>query len=285
MRSVRREPGRAGFAHQHCDRGERAGHEAVARDHARGGEAAHRPARARVEDVPVAHALHDHAALVVAAARDGAPAERKRHDGARGRARVTDPDAPGRAVGVRAHEREVPAEVDEAVARAALAADRGGAVGGVLLHVAAEVELHAGVRQHDARRLPAHLLPADQRQQRVERGLLGQPARAEAPGPAQDARRDVEQAAALDPARVRVVEQARGLLVHIDAIRVARAAVDPRGEAVVAIARELRLEPQHLGTRGVRDLLGAGPGLEAHLAGAAHRAEGEAVHARTAPRG
>jgi hypothetical protein len=74
---------------------------------------------------------------------------------------------------VRADDREVAAEVDEAVARAARAADLGGAVRGVLLHVAAEVELHAGARQHDARRLPAHLLPADPREQRVERGLCG----------------------------------------------------------------------------------------------------------------
>jgi hypothetical protein len=198
--------------------------------------------------------------------------------------RVADADAPGRAVRVRADDREVAAEVHQAVARAARAADLGGAVGRVLLHVAAEVELHARARQHDARRAPAHLLPADERKECVDRRLCRQRARLEAPGPAQDAGADVEEPAALQPAGVRIVEQASGLLVHLDAVRVTRTAVDARREAVVSVARELRLEPQHLGARSPRDLLRLGAVFEAHLAGAAHRAERQAVHQNRADR-
>ena len=203
-------------------------------------------------------------------------------------ARVAHADAPGLAARVRADHGEVAAEVHEPVLRAAPATQLGDAIHGVLLHVAAEVELHAGLRQHEERRAPAHLLPADERQQRIDLALRRERARLQVPGAAQDAGGDVEQAVALAEARVGVVEQVRRLGVHLDAGVVARTLVDARGEAVVAIARVLGLEPRHLGARGGERRLCLRTAVDPHFARAPHRLERDAVEphrSRTGPTG
>ena len=58
----------------------------------------------------------------------------------------------------------VAAEVDKAMTCAASATQGRDPVGSVLLHEAAEVDLHARKWQYDARTFPAHALPADARE-------------------------------------------------------------------------------------------------------------------------
>ena len=106
----------------------------------------------------------------------------------------------------------------------------------------------------------------------------GQPARAEVPGAAQDARGQVETALARGVGGLGVVEQRRRLGVDLDARRIAGAAVDLRGQAVVAVARVLLLEPRDLRSdRREHALRGvARGGVEVQRARASHRVEREA---------
>ena len=87
--------------------------------------------------------------------------QRDFYEGARGRAWVAHSDAPGAAIRVRADHGKIAAEVDEPVASAEFSALRSREIGGVLLHVAAEIELHARERQDDARRAPGELVPTN----------------------------------------------------------------------------------------------------------------------------
>jgi hypothetical protein len=97
-----------------------------------------------IEQVGVAEAVDDHAALVVTARRDAAGGQGDTSDGVTRPAWMANADEPGRAVGMRPDDREVTAQVDESRSEARVAAELGDAVGGVFLHEAAEVELHAG---------------------------------------------------------------------------------------------------------------------------------------------
>src|SRR3546814_9764945 len=123
---------------------------------------------------------------------------------------MTHADPPRRTVTVRAENADVTTKVDETVAQAVTQAKRRRGIGGVFLAEAAEVELHAGERQGDARPLPLHALPADQRQQRRQSFSRRYTLRAEIPRPAQPAGRNVEQAVALAPRGSRIIEQRRG---------------------------------------------------------------------------
>jgi hypothetical protein len=129
------------------------------------------------------------------------------------------------------------------------------------------------------RRRPAHLLPAHERQELRDPRGLGQPTGAEVPRAAQDPRRDVEPAAALRMTGRGVVEQRRGLGVHLDPVALARARVDPRQQAVGAVARILLLEALDLaarargkGARGERRVR-----VQLQRARTAHRLEAEGV--------
>src|SRR3546814_1371100 len=102
---------------------------------------------------------------------------------------MTHADPPRRTVTVRAENADVTTKVDETVAQAVTQAKRRRGIGGVFLAEAAEVELHAGERQGDARPLPLHALPADQRQQRRQSFSRRYTLRAEIPRPAQHPRR------------------------------------------------------------------------------------------------
>src|SRR5262245_14277089 len=95
-------------------------------DHARAARPAlDRPAGSRVEDVRVAHAVDDHAALVVAAGRERGAEQADARDRALGLLGVADADDPGLAVGVRADRVQVAAQVDHAAADAARATQIG----------------------------------------------------------------------------------------------------------------------------------------------------------------
>ena len=134
------------------------------------------------------------------------------------------------------------------LAHAGVAAQRRGAVRRVLLHDAAEIELHAGHRKLERGGAQRSLSQPTRRAARRSR-RIGKRARLEAPGAAQDPGRDVEQPVALAMAGRRVVEQARGLGVDLDRSARCRDAIDLRQQARVAIARIARLEPLDLARR------------------------------------
>jgi hypothetical protein len=181
------------------------------------------------------------------------------------------------------HHREIAAEIDEAVPGAALPTQGGDAVRRVLLHVAAEVELHARYGQRDAGPFPTQLVPADARQERPDLLAGGNAPRREIPDPAQDAGGDVEEPFALLEAGGRVVEQSRRLLVDDHAGRIAGAAVDPGRDAVVDVAGVLRLEPADLALAvpGQSIRTDARLPVQMERAGAAHRAESVATEHRS----
>ncbi len=156
---------------------------------------------------------------------------------------------------------------------------RGGAIGGVLLADAAEVDFHAGARQAHLRAGPLDAVPAHERQQRLD--VLGprQPRRLEVPGASEHAAREVECTAAPRVQLPGEVEQGRRLVVDLHG-RAAGRAIDRRRHAVVAIARVLGLDPPHLVDGGLRPA--ARGGLvrreHAHFAARRHRAELERKH-------
>ncbi len=148
---------------------------------------------------------------------------------------MLDADAPGAAARHRTDAAHIATEIDKAVARAALGEDGGGAIGRVFLADAAEVDLHLRARQVQVRPLPLHLVPANKRQQRREFRGRRHALRAKVPGPAQDARSEIEAAAALRMQAVAEIEQRRGFLVDCYCFG-AGAAIDFGGHAVAAIA-------------------------------------------------
>jgi hypothetical protein len=227
----------------------------------------------------MANAVDDHAALVVAARRDAAREEGDAGDGLARSARIADADLPGGSVRPGTDHREIAAEIDEPRPDARLAAERGDAVRGVLLHEAAEVELHPLDRQHEARPLPDQLRPADERTRRFERRGIRELVRAEIPDPAQHAGSRIEAPTALAMGRRREVEQRCRLLVDLEAARIARAPRDLGGETVLAVAGVLDLEARDLARRASRDRLERLPRVarELELAGAPHRAKAEGL--------
>ncbi len=184
---------------------------------------------------------------------------------------------------MRADHGDVAGQFDEAVPRAGRARRLRRAIRGVLLHIAAEVHFHAGPRQHQPRPAPLHFVPADQRQDGGDLLLRGNAPRLEVPHPAQHAGGDVEQALALLPGGLRIVEQGGALGVDLDAVRVASRAIDLSGETVVAVARVAPLQALDLGLGrgGVLVALGLVGRVQPQFAGAAHGFElvGEELHA------
>ena len=87
-------------------------------------------------------------ALVVAARRQSAGRNRERRDQSVA-ARMADADTPGRAIGLRAEDREVAGEIHARARDARLVQDGGRAVDRVFLAEAAEVQLHSASRKTD----------------------------------------------------------------------------------------------------------------------------------------
>ena len=238
-----------------------------------------RHARARVEDVAIAAAPDLEEPLVIAARRDRAVDELHRGDRPFLLARMLDADPPWRAVRLRPDRADIASEIDESVRDPVLDEDRRHPVGGVFLADAAEIDFHPGARQPDRVLAPLDLRPADQRE-RVCEHLLGRQLRRlppEIPGAPQHPRREIEKAAALRVAALRVGEQRRGFGVDRDR-RAAGGAIDARREAVVAIARILGLDALDIGNRGgCRPLRARGIGsVELHVVLRRHRAKRKA---------
>ena len=152
-------------------------------------------------------------ALVIAARRHGAVAELDSADRRMLDARVADAHAPRRAVGLRSDDAHVAAEVHEPVRDAVFRADRRGAIGGVFLADAAEIELHAALRQPHVDVVPLDALPADQCARCGELAAVGTSGgrRRKSHARAQNARRQVEAPAAQAMAAVGVAQQRRRL--------------------------------------------------------------------------
>ena len=85
----------------------------------------------------------------------------RRDDGGLGLARMADPDVPGRAVRLATDRTHVAAKIDQRMRDAALLQDRRRAIRRVFLADAAEVELHAGLREPHETIAPLHVLPAE----------------------------------------------------------------------------------------------------------------------------
>ena len=139
-------------------------------------------------------------------------------------ARVADAHAPRRAVGLRSDDAHVAAEVHKPVPDAVFRADRRGAIGGVFLADAAEIELHprSGSRtwtsSHSTR---SHADQCPRCVDLVRRRNQGRPT-PEIPRVPQNTRRQVESARAQAMAAVGIAQQ-RG-----------RFGVDRHGEAPAA---------------------------------------------------
>jgi hypothetical protein len=140
--------------------------------------------------------------------------------------RMPDADPPRRAVGARADHANVATEVDETTRRAGLPAQRREAVDRVLLDHPAEVDLHARDREAEPGRRPLHLLPSDLVEERPHLAGVRKLRAVEAPGAPQDAGCHVEQPAAGPEAGVRVVAEARRLVVDRETSPGCRDAVD-----------------------------------------------------------
>ena len=228
----------------------------------------------------VAAALaQDEAAGIAAGGNAGALQFKHQVGGARGRAHVHDalrilhPDHPAVAVMARTGAHEITAEVYQQ-ARVRFRGEQSRAtVHGVFLAETAEVYLHAGGHcQHGP--FPLHAAPANQWQQCRDDGFLRHAVAAiETPGAAQHARGDVEQPLAQSPAGVGVIEQGRGLVVHLDrrAVRV----IDAVDDVAVAVAAELALDAQRLigGQRAEAARQRFIRAINENLAGAGHRPE------------
>src|SRR5690606_11716523 len=203
---------------QHCERGQRTGLSARLREHRhRVGCTLHRPSGARIEYVRVPDPiLHDEASRVPARSE----CTRVKGYSGRGRAHVVvglDTDAPWLPVTPRRANRNVSAEVDEtADARRDPLYERNGAVDGILLTDAAEVDLH--MRAHPQHRsTPFDLVPADQLAHLLDL-LLGRNAIAtvECPDCPQHSGSDVECAVGQYSELFSELQEVRRLLIHRD---------------------------------------------------------------------
>src|SRR5438477_6476263 len=153
---------------QHRDRRGASGDEATGCVHRDRSEAARGAPGARIEDMAMALAVGLDEALVVAARRDRARHHRQRGEHVVVLARVPDADAPRLATRLRAEDREVAREVDQRAFDARVLQHERRAVHRVFLAEAAEVELHAGMRQAHARLSQLDAIPADEREERGE---------------------------------------------------------------------------------------------------------------------
>ena len=261
---------------QHRNRRERAGENGERRD-----DGGRLPVRDRVsgpgvEQMTIPASADLEVALVIAARGHRA---RTHFDGADDGVvptRMANADAPRGAVGVRADDANVPAQVDESVRDAVIGTDRRSTVDGVLLAHAAEIEFHATLRQLHVRVVPPDALPADQlaRHRKLALGGDERRAAAEIPRTAQHARRQVEAAPAQLMTAVGVSQQCRRLAVDRDRRR-AGCAVDGARHTVIPIAAELRFDAQHVGNRDLRDAIGprAPVGPQFQLVVRGHRAK------------
>lgn len=260
---------------EHGDRGGTARDDAEIGDHADRGQMAHRPAGFGIEYMAVADTVHDEAALVIAAAGQRAlPQQDRPHDGFLVPG-VAYADAPWTAVGARADDFDVAAQVNHAVPDAGALAQRRRTVDRILLDDAAEIDLHARHRELKHRRLPAQFVPAHFFQQFLNLCGVRQFAPVEAPGAAQNAGSDVEQAVALLMAGRRVIQQSGRFFVYRNAPARGRHAIDGGQEAVVAVAGIKRFQPVDVGDDRVRSLPGLRLrfGVELDVARRAHGLE------------
>jgi hypothetical protein len=190
---------------------------------------------------------------------------------------MADADTPGRAIGLRAEDREVAGEIHARACDARLVQDGGRAVDRVLLAEAAEIELHSASGD-DVAGIRLDAPPVDQREQRLDRRIASGTWDIETPRAAQDSRRGIEGAAALPVTRIGEIEEPAGLGVDLHRLA-ARVRVDARDDAVVTVARILRLDPRDFGDR----LLRRGPrgcvvfGVNLDFVLRRHGAEREAV--------
>src|SRR5437879_4650300 len=98
---------------------------------------------------------------------------------------------------MRADDLDVAPEIDQTMLETCLRANYRSAIRRVFLDDAAEIESHPCAAERNPRSVPADLVPADAREQRFQQGRLRQRLAIRAPGFAQHARSDVEQAIAL----------------------------------------------------------------------------------------
>src|SRR5205809_1557555 len=127
---------------------------------------------------------------------------------------------------MRAYDLDVSAEIDQPVLKPGFRANYRGTIRGVFLDDAAEVELHPCDAERELRSVPVHLAPAHPREQGFQQGGVWQRLATRAPGFAQHARSNVEQAIALLEARRSIVEKRCGLGVDVDRAAGGRRAVD-----------------------------------------------------------
>ncbi len=248
---------------QHRDRRAASGNDAQRRHHADRLPVRDGHARARIEDVAVAAPVEIEIALVIAAGRDRAAGELDVGD--RPRARAADARSPTRHGAPSACApiaRTSPARFTSACATPGVLQDRRRAVGRVFLADAAEVDFHAGARQPHASVVPFDVAPSDQRARGGERRRHRAGAAAGRGNPS--TRRSTPAVMSNSPPRelvaaLRVVEE-RAVSASIGDGVAARRAVDPRGDAVVEIARIFRLDALHVGDRGVGGTARDAPG-------------------------
>ena len=205
-----------------------------------------------VEDVAVAAAVDIEIPLVVAAGGQRAVGEVDAGNGGVILARMADAHAPGPAIVLRAQRAHVAAEIDERMTHAVFVQDRGGAIGGVLLADAAEVDLHAGARQANRVLVPRDGGPVDQPPEAVECMPIRQLRwlRPEIPRLPQHAGGEVEAAFAQPMAGIRIPKQRHGFRVDGDG-GATRVAIDACGQAVVTIARVFQFDAPHIRDRGI----------------------------------
>src|SRR5205823_5902275 len=127
---------------------------------------------------------------------------------------------------MRADDLDVSAKINQPVLKPGFRANYRGTIRGVFLDDAAEVDLHPCDPERELRSVPANLAPAHPREQGFQQGGLWPRLAIRAPGFAQHARGNVEQAIALLEARRSVVEKGCGLGVDVDRAAGGRGAVD-----------------------------------------------------------
>ncbi len=126
-------------------------------------------------------------AFIVAAGGQRALTDRKGGHHTLDLARVLDPDAPRPSIQLRSEKAHVATKIHVTVTHAGFDQQRRRAVRRILLAEAAEIDLHAGLAQQHIFSAACNLVPANQRQQRLQRAGAGHFGPAKIPGPPQHA--------------------------------------------------------------------------------------------------
>ena len=224
-------------------------------------EVLHWPAGVGVEDVAVALAALLKVAFVVARGGQRLAAQAERGDDLASLPGMADADGPGAGVGFGADADQVAPEVDEGVLHAVLAQNGGGAVGGVFLADAAQVDLHAGSGQVHAAGLALYAGPANQGAQGIELRGAGALRGLKIPGPAQDATGQVKQAAALLVHAVGKVKKLPGFRVDGNGA-LPGCGVDAADQAVALVAGVFGFDATDFVDGALGLLFGPGPAVD-----------------------